>query len=334
MGFFDQKQILVTGGAGFIGSHLVERLVAQGAKLIVIDSLREGCGGNLFNLKQSYQKIDFRVENLNHVSDFSFLKDVDLIFSLAGNCSHHDSMVDPFQDEQSNASSHLKLLDACRKKELKIPSVFAGTRQVYGPPQKLPVDETHPISPVDMNGIHKFSGESYHLLSARVYGMKSLSLRLTNTFGPHQIIHHPRQSFIGWFIKLALLGERIQLFGGGEQKRDFNYVSDVVDAFLLSAEALENAPEKCSGRAFNLAGEQASLKQVAELLINRSGHGTIESIPFPGERKKIDIGDYYGDSTLFESLTGWKPKVTLKQGIDLTLDFFEKHKEHYLPNLD
>lgn len=316
----------MTGGAGFIGSNVVHDLVAKGANVTTIDSLLSECGGNRFNLEPLYDKVTFLEQDLRDVEKLKpVVEKCAYIFNLAGNVSHQNSMSHPFSDLELNVRAQLALLETCRLYAKNAVIVYASTRQVYGEPQYLPVDERHPIEPVDVNGINKLAGERYHRLYAKVYGLKTVCLRLTNTFGPRQLISHHKQGFMGWFLNRALLKEPIRLFGGGSQRRDFNFVTDVVSAMQVAAET-----PACFGGVFNLSGPVATLREIADLLISFTGCST-EDVPFPEEQKKIDIGDYYGDSKLFERLSGWNAKVSIQEGIEQALLYYQKNLKHYLP---
>jgi UDP-glucose 4-epimerase len=218
------------------------------------------------------------------------------------------------------------VLEAVRQTNPGLKIVYAGTRQIYGRPRYLPVDENHLLNPADVNGINKISGESYHLVYHSVYGLRACSLRLTNCYGPRQLIRHNRQGFIGWFVRQALLGEPIQVFGDGQQKRDFNHVDDVVDAMLRAG-----ASDAADGQVFNLGGgEPVTLEALAKLLVELAGRGSYALVPFPPERKKIDIGDFYGDITKIRTTLGWQPRTSLRDGLAATLAFYAAHREHYL----
>jgi UDP-glucose 4-epimerase len=250
----------------------------------------------------------------------------DYLFNLAGQTSHLDSMHNPYPDLEINARAQLSILEACRKHNTAVRIVFASTRQVYGAPESLPVDERHPLKPVDVNGINKIAGEGYHLLYNNVYGIKTSVLRLTNTYGPRMRVKDARQTFLGIWIKRLLEGEKILVYGDGKQIRDFNYVDDVVNAMLLCAKA-----EDAVGQVFNLgADDPANLKTVAETMIESSGRGSYEITPFPKELKSIDIGDYYGDYRKLRSKLGWSPRTSLRSGLKLTIDYYEKHLSKYL----
>ena len=325
--FYRGRQVLVTGALGFIGSNLSRTLADLGARVLAVDSLLPDYGGNLFNLAGYEDKVRINIADVRGHGMEYLVRDQDVLFNLAGQVSHIDSMVDPFTDLEINCRSQLWILEAVRKNNPGVKIVYAGTRQVYGKPMRLPVDETHLLNPTDVNGINKISGEFYHLVYHSVYGIRSTSLRLTNTYGPRQLIKHNRQGFIGWFIRQAVRGEEIQLFGDGKQKRDFDYVDDVVDA-LLRAGAMEAA----DGEVFNLGGEApVALIDLAQMLVELAGRGgAYRLVPFPDDRKKIDIGDFYADTTKIRKTLGWEPKVALRDGLARTLDYYREHAGHYL----
>jgi UDP-glucose 4-epimerase len=325
--FYRGRQVLVTGALGFIGSNLSRALADLGAHVLAVDSLLPDYGGNLFNLAGYEDKVKINIADVRGHGMEYLVRGQDILFNLAGQVSHIDSMVDPFTDLEINCRSQLWILEAVRKNNPGVKIVYAGTRQVYGKPMRLPVDETHLLNPTDVNGINKISGEFYHLVYHSVYGIRSTSLRLTNTYGPRQLIKHNRQGFIGWFIRQAVRGEEIQLFGDGKQKRDFDYVDDVVDA-LLRAGAMEAA----DGEVFNLGGEApVALIDLAQMLVELAGRGgAYRLVPFPDDRKKIDIGDFYADTTKIRKTLGWEPKVALRDGLARTLDYYREHAGHYL----
>src|SRR5262249_53695253 len=301
-------------------------LADLGACVTAVDSLLPDYGGNLFNLDGYEDKVRINIADVRGHGMEYLVRGQELLFNLAGQVSHIDSMTDPFTDLEINCRSQLWILEAVRKGNPGLKIVYAGTRQVYGKPMKLPVDETHLLNPTDVNGINKISGEFYHLVYHSVYGIRSCSLRLTNTYGPRQLVRHNRQGFIGWFIRQAVLGEEIQLFGDGQQRRDFDYVDDVVDA-LLRAGAMEQA----DGQVFNLGGETpVCLLDLVEMLIELSGRGSYRLVPFPPDRKKIDIGDFYGDSTKVRRALGWAPQGPPREGLTRTLEYYPRFRDHYL----
>jgi UDP-glucose 4-epimerase len=324
--FYRGRKVLVTGGLGFIGSNLCRTLADLGAHVLAVDSLLPDYGGNLFNLDGYEEKLRINIADVRGHGMEYLVRGQEVLFNLAGQVSHIDSMTDPFTDLEINCLSQLKVLEAVRKGNPELKIVYAGTRQIYGKPAYLPVDEKHLLHPSDVNGINKISGESYHLVYHSVYGIRASSLRLTNTYGPRQLIRHNRQGFIGWFMKKAALGEEIELFGDGNQMRDFNHVDDVVDAFLRAG-----ALDASDGGVFNLGDEHPiSLRQLAELLIEVAGAGSYRLVPFPEERKRIDIGDFYADTTRIRQTLGWAPKVPLREGLRDTIDYYRRHQAHYL----
>ena len=324
--FYRGRKVLVTGGLGFIGSNLCRSLADLGAKVLAVDSLLPDYGGNLFNLAGYEDKVKVNIADVRGHGMGYLVRGQDVLFNLAGQVSHIDSMTDPFTDLEINCRSQLWILEAVRKNNPGVRIVYAGTRQVYGKPVRLPVDESHPLNPTDVNGINKISGELYHLVYNSVYGIRACSLRLTNTYGPRQLIRHARQGFIAWFVRQAVLGEEIQVFGDGSQTRDFDYVDDVVDAFLRAG-----ASEAAAGQVFNLGGQGAiSLLELARMLVGISGRGSYSLAPFPPERKLIDIGDFQADASKVRGQLGWSPGVTLREGLERTVAYYSRHKEHYL----
>lgn len=322
---FAGSQVLITGGAGFIGSSLARRLVTEGADVTLIDSLIPEYGGNLHNLHDLQGRVRLNISDIRDVHSLKYLvRGVDYVFNLAGQTSHMDSMSDPFTDLAINSQAQLSLLETLRHHNPAARVVFASTRQIYGKPDYLPVDELHPKRPVDVNGINKIAGEDYHLLYHRVYGLRCSALRLTNTYGPGMRIKDARQTFVGLWIRRLLEQQPFEVWGG-EQLRDFNYVDDVVDAFLAASN------DVAAGQVFNLgAGEVVSLENLAALLKDVCGGGEYKICTFPDERKKIDIGDYYSDHSKISNALGWMPRITLREGLSRTLDYFRRELEHYL----
>lgn len=320
------KQVLITGGLGFIGSHLARTLVNRGAKVTLVDNLFPQYGGNLFNIHDIQDQVSVVLCDVRDSEAMTrVLKDKDYLFNLAGQTSHLDSMLDPQTDLEINAAAQLAILESCRKVNPKIKIVFASTRQLYGIPDYLPVDEGHPIRPVDVNGINKLAGEWYHLLYNKVYGIRACALRLTNTYGPGMRVKDARQTFLGIWVRSLIEGAPIKVFGDGLQLRDFNYVDDCVSALLFAG-----ASEATNGKVYNLGSKEVlGLKSVAEKMINIYQEGSYEIIPFPPERKAIDIGDYYSDFSLIQKELGWTPKVSMDEGLAQTLNYYKKHHLQY-----
>ena len=323
---FEDKQVLITGGAGFIGSNLARKLIHLRAKVTIVDSLIPIYGGNLFNLEDIKDKLTINITDVRDPHAMSYLvKGKDYLFNLAGQTSHLDSMTDPRTDLDINASAQLSILEACKQHNQGIKIVFASTRQLYGKPEYLPVDESHPIQPVDVNGINKLAGEWYHLLYNNVYGIRACALRLTNTYGPGMRVRDARQTFLGIWIRNLIEGKPIQVFGDGLQLRDFNYVDDVVNAILISGQ-----DSRADGQIFNLGSDEVvNLKQLAEMMVEMRPSTKFNIVPFPPERKAIDIGDYYSDFKKIQTMLGWQPKVGIRQGLENSLKYYEEHHKHY-----
>jgi len=325
---FAGKHVLITGGLGFIGSNLARRLADAGAHLILVDSLIPDYGGNLFNLDGYKQRVAVNIADVRDEYSMDYLvQGQDILFNLAGQTSHLDSMRDPYTDLDINVRSQLSILEACRKKNPDIKIVYASTRQFYGKPDYLPVDERHLLHPTDVNGINKMAGEWYHIVYNNVYGIRATSLRLTNTYGPRMRVKDARQTFLGIWLKQVLSGEQLVIYGNGQQLRDFNYVDDVIDALLLAA-----WDARADGQVYNLGSAELpiSLIDLAQLLIEVNAAGDYRCIPFPPDRKSIDIGDYYADFSKIRRELGWTPRVPLAEGLRRSLDYFRRHLPHYL----
>jgi UDP-glucose 4-epimerase len=323
---FRGAKVVVPGGAGFIGSNLARRLVSDGADVTLVDSLIPEYGGNLFNIRDIRDQVNLNISDVRDEHSMSYLvRGVDYLFNLAGQTSHLDSMINPYADLDINCRAQLSILEACRKVNPRIKIVFASTRQIYGAPEYLPVDERHPQRPVDVNGINKMAGEWYHLIFNNVYEISSAVLRLTNTYGPGMRVKDARQTFLGIWIRRLLEGDPVSIYGDGKQIRDFNYVDDVIEAFLLAAASVE-----ANGQIFNLgAPDPMSLNDVGQLLTTIRP-GTLEIIPFPDDRKAIDIGDYYSDYSRIHSTLNWSPIVGFPEGLKKTVEYYAENLAHYV----
>ena len=327
-GFYRNRSVMITGGLGFIGSNLASKLVGLGARVLVVDSLIDDYGGNLFNISGLEDRLRMNVADVRQQSTMNYLvRGQDVIFNLAGQVSHIDSMRDPYTDLEINCRAQLSILEACRNFNPAVKIVFAGTRQVYGKADSLPVSESHLVRPSDVNGINKAAGEYYHLLYNNVFGIRACSLRLTNVYGPRQLLKHNRQGFIGWFIRLVIEDREIQIYGDGSQLRDFVYVDDAADAFLRAG-----ASDACNGQVLNVGGgEPIAHRALVEMLVHIAGSGRYRFVEWPAEKKAIDIGDFYSDSTRIRQLLGWTPVTALADGLKTTIEFYRTHFDKYVP---
>jgi UDP-glucose 4-epimerase len=326
-GFYRGRRVMITGGLGFIGSNLARRLVDLGANVLLVDSLIPDYGGNLYNIRGIEDRVRVNIADVRQRTTMNYLvQGHDVIFNLAGQVSHIDSMQNPYNDLEINCRGQLAILEACRHNNPTVKVVFAGTRQVYGHPDSLPVSERHLVRPTDVNGINKAAGESYHIVYNNVFGVRACSLRLTNVYGPRQLIRHNRQGFVAWFIRQVLEDGEIQIYGDGRQVRDLVYVDDAAEAFLAAA-----ADDASNGRVFNVGGcEPIAHRDLVQLLIGIAGRGRFRFVEWPPEKKAIDIGDFYSDSTLIRDTLGWEPVTTLRDGFTRTLDYYREHMAAYL----
>jgi UDP-glucose 4-epimerase len=326
LGAFQDKKVIITGGLGFIGSTLAIRLAGLGARVVAVDSLIPEYGGNLFNLRGYENKIRINIADVRDEFSMAYLmRGQDYLFNLAGQTSHIDSMENPFVDLDINCRAQLFILEACRRFNPSIKTVYASTRQIYGKPDFLPVNEEHPIRPVDVNGIHKMAGEWYHLLYNHVHGVRAAALRLTNTYGPRMRVKDARQTFLGVWIRALIEKRPIEVWGDGLQVRDFNYVDDAVEAMLTVA-----LSDEANGQVYNLGSpEHTNLKELAALMIKVHGGGEYRILPFPTQRKVIDIGDYYGDFEKIGREFQWNPNTGLEEGLTKTLDYYQRYIAHY-----
>ncbi len=325
--FYANRRVLITGGLGFIGSNLARQLVDLNADVLLVDAMIPDHGGNLHNIAGLEDRIRVNISDIRNESTMAVLvKDREIIFNLAGQVSHIDSMRDPFTDLDINCRAQLSMLEACRKLNPAVKVVFAGTRQIYGKPDRLPVDESHLVRPIDVNGVNKAAGEYYHLLYNNAFGVRACSLRLTNVYGPRQLIKHNRQGFIGWFIRLAIEGREIEIYGDGGQLRDFVFVDDAADAFLRAG-----ASDSCDGEVFNVGGsEPIAHRDLVRMLLEVTGTGCMKYVAWPADKQRIDIGSFYSDSSKFRATAGWLPAVRLRDGLERTVSFYRGNLAHYV----
>lgn len=318
---------IVTGGLGFIGSNLAIRLVSEGARVTVVDSLVPGCGGNLHNLRPVLGDVHLLQTNIDDISALRpSLSAADVIFNLAGEISHVHSMQFPERDLQINTVSQLRFLLGCKEAARGIRVVFAGTRQVYGTPRYLPVDEAHPVNPVDFNGVHKYAATMYHQMLTRSGDLDARVLRLTNVYGPRMALDVACQGFLSTYIRKILMREQLSVYGDGKQLRDPMYVDDAVEAFLHAG-----GSARVTGRSFNVGGPKAlSLAQIAQIGSELGACPEPRVVPFPADQKSFDIGSYHTNSSRFEREYGWKPSIAFPDGLKRTLEFYERELDNYL----
>ena len=320
-------RVLVTGGAGFIGSNLVRRLISLGAYVLVVDCFSEGSGANTANLVDVTDNIRLiNADIFDREAYAAALVGVGYVFHLAAQTGHIDSIKNPLTDLSVNAMGTLSLLEAIRVACPNAYVVFASTRQVYGVPVKLPVAEDHPVHPPDVNAVGKVCAEELLRVYQRVHGIRSVTLRLTNTYGPRMRIRDGRQMFLGLWIRGAIEGTKLRVFGDGKQRRDFVYVDDVVDALLKATDVSLN------GRIFNVGSDESLALGVVANLMSKWGEGApeVELVDFPLDRKVIDIGDFVGDYRAFRKATGWHAPTAFSDGMKRTIKYFMPRLTDYL----
>jgi len=326
IGHFKNKHVLITGGLGFIGSNLAIRLHELGAKIEIIDALIPGHGGIWFNIDSIKEFLTIHTINLTEFHDNlrEIIARQDFIFNLAGQSNHWDSMENPLSDLEFNCITHLNVLENARRYNPSARIIYTSTRQVYGKPVALPVSESHPVNPIDINGIHKAASEQYHTLYQTVYGLRSTTLRLTNTYGPRMRIKDSNQTFLGYWIRSVLENKEMNVWDG-HQLRDFNYIDDVVDALLLCA-----THDNAIGKVYNLGSHEFINLEGLAKLISTIYPASFKTMDFPANRKIIDIGDYYSDFNLINNDLNWRPKIELKEGLLRTILYFNQNLAHYI----
>lgn len=318
---YQGKNVIVTGGAGFIGSNLTLRLVREGARVTVVDPCVPGCGGDVRNLADVLDKVKILGVDIAQPAVFEgAVREAHVIFNLAGEISHLHSMLNPERDLQLNTTSHLRFLQAVADWNPGVRVVYAGTRQVYGVPEYLPVDEDHPINPVDFNGVHKYAATMYHLMLSRMGLLDACVLRLTNIYGPRMSLTVPGQGFLSAYLRKLQQGHPLEVYGDGKQLRDPLFVDDAVEAFLLVG-----AARPLPSRSYNIGGPEAlSLLEITQIACEVGGQPEPKLRPFPEERASIDIGSYRTDSSRILAELAWVPKTRFEEGFAMALGFYRR----------
>lgn len=323
---YQNKHVLITGGLGFIGSNLAHRLVELGAQVTIVDSMLPLYGGNFFNLEGIRDRVAVNLCDIRDRPAIDYLvRGQDYVFHLAGQVSHVDSILDPFNDVDINVNGTLSILEALRKFNPQARLIFTGTRGQYGPSTSLPVDEQAPTNPKGMYAITNLAAEKMILMYHEVHNVRGVSLRITNTYGPRHQMKHNRYGVVNWFVRLALDNQPIPLMGDGKILRDYLFVDDLVEGLLIVAEA-----ENAFGEVFNLGcGHGIPFIELAETIIAAAGQGSIRFVPFTAERKALEPGDYVGDYSKIERYTGWAARTGLADGLKKTVPYYRQHRQHY-----
>ena len=325
-GHFTGKRVLVTGGMGFIGSNLSLALVKLGARVMIVDSMIPGYGGNVFNIEPAAKEIEVNfcdvldVNAINHV-----VRGQDFIFHLAGQVDHVLSLSDPFPDIDLNIKGTAVLMEACKRFNPGARFVKAGTRGQYGPATSLPVSEDAPTNPKGIYEISNLTAEKIIQVYNDIHGIHSVPLRLTNTYGPRAQMAHSRYGVANWFVRLAIDKTPIKVFGDGLIRRDFLYVDDCVEALLMCA-----VTDGARGQIMNVGvDEPSTFLELAKNLVEICPGARWEYAEFSPERRAQEPGDFYSDITKIRELVGWSPKTTLREGLEKTVEYYRRNKEHY-----
>lgn len=322
---FEGTNVLITGGAGFLGSSLAHTLVSRGAHVTIVDALLPLYGGNLFNLDGIADQIEF-VEGDIRDQDImnTLVTGKDVIYNFAAQVSYIDSKNQPFLDLDINGKGHMTVVEAVRQHAPSARILFSSSRMVYGKILTTPVAETHPTDPLSLYGIHKLLGEKYYRYYAYTFGMDTVSVRIPNPYGPRQQMKHNKYSIIGWFVRQAMEDKTITIFGDGNQERDYLYVDDIVDAFL------ELTQHGVSGEVYNIGThERVTFGAMVDAVLREVGSGKKEYVPWPENYEKNETGNYIADTTKIEQITNWKPSVSLEEGIHRMVGYYQKNKSQY-----
>lgn len=322
---YKNKKVLITGGAGFIGSSLAEELVKYSAEVTILDAMLPLYGGNLFNLKNIKDDIEFIEGNIldEELLERS-VKGKDIVFNFAAQVSHLDSKDAPLLDLDINGRGHLLVLEAVRKYAPKAKVLFSSSRMVYGKIMHTPVREDHPINPLSLYGIHKRLGEMYYRYYFETFKVDTVVVRIPTPYGPRQHMKHSKYSVVGWFLRQSLDNSTIKIFGDGTQSRDYIYIDDVVDAFLRLG--INSAP----GEIYNLGTpEKTRLIDMVEAILKETEIGSKEYVPYPSNYVVNDFGDYVADYKKLNTATSWEPKVKLDEGVQKMVEYYKKNRQFY-----
>ncbi|MGA1796515.1 MAG: NAD-dependent epimerase/dehydratase family protein [bacterium] len=320
------KDILITGGLGFIGSNLAIRLVELGARVTLLDAMVEDHGGNLFNIKPIRKRVCINFSDVRDETSVKYLvRNRDYIFHLAGQNDHVLSLSNPFPDIDINIKGTAILLEACRRYNPGVRLIFSGTRGEYGPSTRLPVSEEAPINPKGIYELSSLTAQKLFKIYHDNHSLRSITLRLTNIYGERAQMRHSRFGVANWFIRLAIDNETIKVFGDGSLKRDFLYIDDTIEAVLMCA-----ATEEAYGEVFNVGNDApSSFLELATTIIRVARSGRWEFAPFTPERAAQEPGDFYSDISKIRRIVGWEPRYTLEEGLRKTIDYYRKYKSHY-----
>ncbi len=323
---FQGKRVLITGGAGMLGSSIALRMVEAQAHVRILDAMLPSYGGNLFNLNGVLKEIEFIQGDLqDRETVLKCVEGAQVIFNLAAQVSYIDSNKDLITDLDINCKAQINLLEACQKAGTRPKIVFASSRFVYGKIEYNPVDERHPFNCLSIYGIHKLVAEKYHKFFTLQHGIPTVSLRIANPYGPRQQMKHSKYGIVNWFVRQALEGKPLTVYGDGLQKRDYVYVEDVAWAFLYAA-----ASDRTNGNFYNVgSGAGTAFREMAHLVAELVPGTRVVHTDWNLENQLVETGDYVTDISKIQQDAGWAPQVPLREGVARTLDFYRRHRDLY-----
>lgn len=320
------KRVLITGGLGMIGSTIARKLVPNGARVTLVDSCIEPYGANVFNVQDIRDGITINISDIRDKESMKVLvRDQDIIFNLAGQVSHNDSLNDPYLDADINYIGHLNVLECLRRFNGDAVVLHAGSRLQFGRIERNPVDEFHPLRPRTPYALNKTAAENTYLFYHEVHGIRTVAFRIANPYGPRSQMRHSKYSMINWFIRQAMEGKTITIFGDGKQVRDYIFVDDLADAFIHAA-----VTPRCHGKVYNVgSGVGTGFRDMAEAVIAAVGSGSLAFVPWPPNYINVETGDYITDIGRIASDTNWRPSTNLVDGVRATFEYYLQHRSHY-----
>lgn len=325
--YFENKNVLITGGLGFLGSNLALELQKKKANVTVIDNLAPLYGGNIFNLSPANNKINTIINDMRNMEVMEpLIKKADIIFHLGAQVSYIDSLNIPYDDLDLNAKATLNILECCRKHNPTCKIIFSSSRMVYGKVDAPIVKENSPTNPLSLYGIHKLTSEKYLLMYFKDFGIPITILRIANPYGPRQQIKHSKYSLVGWFIRQAMEDKEIKIFGEGNQLRDYIFVDDIILAMIKCAET-----DGANGKILNLgSGCSYKFSEMVNEVVSCVKKGKITYVPWPKDYENIETGDVSLDLSDLFTITGWKPTNSLSEGILKTFEYYSLNFKNYI----
>ena len=320
------KQVMITGGLGMLGSSIAHQLVKYKAKVTIVDACIEPYGANMFNLEGIQGRVNLNIADIRDKEAIKFLvREKDIIFNFAAQVSHNDSIDDPFLDADINYIGHLNVLESVRQFNPSAKVLFSGSRLQFGPIESIPVGEDHPLRPKTPYAFNKTMAENMYRFYHEVHGIPCIIFRIANPYGIRCQMKHSKYSIINYFIRKAMEDKPITIFGDGKQLRDYIYLGDLVSAFLLAS-----ITDEAEGEVFNVgSGVGTRFKDMVNMVAEVVGKGEVVHVPWPEDYLNVETGDYITDISKMSKMLGWQPLIGLREGIEMTHVYYEKHQAQY-----